>query len=153
MDSIADRDGHRYLYLVLDAPEDYRCPFEPGAYTCLLWDTRGDAGREARSTLVRRLIERGCVYLVCGGKGCEFWHDLADEAVGQFQLGGELPPGHFVMTTWHEGEPADEVAEFFVRDAIPPEGEVTRHVVVQIGRAPDTRNDLWTRVRGYALSG
>lgn len=150
---IAENGPVRYLQLVLDTPEDYEPPFESGAYTCLLWDTRGDADVETRSVLARRLIESVCIYVVCGGETCERWHDIIDETVVELQTSGEVRDDRIVMTTWHDGESSDEVAEFFVMTAVPPEGAVTQHVVIQIGQDWDKQNDLWTMVRGYALYG
>lgn len=153
MHLIAEKGSARYVQLVLDAPEDFEPPFTSEPYTCLLWDTCGDAGTEARARLARRLIESGCVYVVCGGETCERWHDVVDETAVTLQVSGEIPADHVVLTTWHEGESSDEVAEFFVMLAIPPAGAVTQHLVVQIGQDWDKQNDLWSRVRGYVLHG
>jgi hypothetical protein len=75
MHVIAEKGAARYVQLVLSTPEDFQPPFESEPYTCLLWDTQGEATVEARAALARCLIESGWVYVSCGGATCEQWHD------------------------------------------------------------------------------
>lgn len=150
---IAERGPAGYYQVIVDSPGEFRAPFETGSYTCLLWDTRGDASIEERLQLGRTLIESGCVYVVCGGATCGAWHDIIDEALITLQSEGLVPEERVVMTTWHEGEGSDDVAEFFVLVAVPAVGAVTQHLVLQIGQGWDKQNDLWTMVRGNVLYG
>ena len=54
------------------------------------------------------LVESGCLYMCAWGPGCSSW----DESVDYAQI-RNYPDGasedDFVMTTWHENEPLEEV--------------------------------------------
>lgn len=150
---IAERGSEQYHHLVLGSPADFRAPFDARPWTCLLWDAAGTADGEERARLSADLVASGCVYAVCGGIGCEAWHDALDEALIGLQEAGRVPDDHFVATTWHEGETVDDVTRFFVLDAVPATGGVDRHLVLQIGEDRDRRNDLWTLVRAHVIHG
>lgn len=146
MQRIAESGSVRYLQLVVESPGEYAPPFPSGAYACLLWDTRGSSSLAARTALARRLLRSGCVCVVCGGETCELWHDLVDEELADLQATGVLPGDRLVTTTWHRGESPGEVAEYFVRTALPAEGPVAQHLVLQIGQDPAMQAELWGAV-------
>ncbi len=65
-----------------------------------------------RNIVSKMLCETGCRYMMAWGHDCSVWNDAVDWAnLEQFDF-GEVPEGSFVMTTWHDKEPLDEVFWF-----------------------------------------
>ena len=56
-----------------------------------------------------------------------------------------------VMTTWHTGEPPDEVAFFFVCNTNFDDHDFKRYLVIHIGSGPFAE-ELETAVRKYAVN-
>lgn len=62
----------------------------------------------------RWIVESGCLSMMAWGQECSAWDDSVDYAnLEQFNY-GEIPDEEFVMTSWHEDEPLNEVF-FFAR--------------------------------------
>lgn len=73
----------------------------------------GDDLTEIES-LVGVLLDHRCEYFVCFGTGSEVLHDRIDETlVERVDDTRSLD----AVTTWHDDEPADDVAEFFLNVA------------------------------------
>jgi hypothetical protein len=150
MELIAAHAGHRYWWGALERPDAFRPPTPGMPFTCLLWDACGTWPAADRSALVRAVLDAGCRYAVCAGRTCERWHDDFDEVIAWRAAARErAPPG--VVTTWHAGEPVEDVAEFFVLHARAPEEPVTEHLVVQVGPEWDLQNALIVWVRGWVV--
>ena len=79
-------------------------PFDQADFSLMLWADRPASVEEMTAVCPKR-VGRGCRSAVCGGIACEDWHDAFDDA----SLEGPL-----VMTTWHEGEPIEDVVEYFL---------------------------------------
>jgi hypothetical protein len=58
--------------------------------------------------IIKRLLESGCTYFVCAGTYAENLHDLVDEVIFS------LEKKKTIVTTYHEDESAEDVANFFV---------------------------------------
>jgi hypothetical protein len=70
--------------------------------------------------------------MMAWGRACSSWDDSVDEAnLAAFDF-GDIPDESFVMTTWHEGEPLEEVFWFAEHAAIHPMMELTRTIIVHI---------------------
>ena len=69
------------------------------------WVMGGEIG--AWDLIVKRLLESGCKYFVCAGTYAENLHDLVDEII--ISQGKEM-----IVTTYHEDESPEDVANFFV---------------------------------------
>lgn len=113
--------------------------FRGEPFVCLVWDHDGAASWEQQRALGKILIAAGCRYILCGGKNCSSWHDAADmefvEKHGD-KTDAEYDAAH-VMTTWHDGEPPDEVAwDFAFLTFIEPDG-APYYLVVHVGTSPD----------------
>jgi hypothetical protein len=57
---------------------------------------------------VHKLLERGCTYFVCAGEFAEELHDLIDDIIFIY------PRSDNIATTFHNGETADDIVNFFV---------------------------------------
>ena len=103
------------LYIAsLTRPYIFRSPAPGHEYAA--WIISNDPTQTAteRDEIASALISSGCRYAVCSGFECAKWDDAIDQA---FLASADFDPADdtFVMTTWHEDEPLQEVAEFFVR--------------------------------------
>ena len=130
-----DRAFHRQ---VLAAGAHFEPPFAGRAYPCLLWDHGAEWASEARCDLARALIRSNCRYVVCAGAECEVWHDTVDEVfVSEYLDQPEIVQDErHVMTTWHEDEPVDDVAFFFVLNTNFDDHEFADYLVLHIGGEP-----------------
>src|SRR5262245_20329625 len=62
-----------------------------------------------RESVCQGLANTGCLYAMTWGIECEKWHDAIDEAnLKKFDY-GDIPENHFIITTWHDKEPIEEV--------------------------------------------
>ena len=60
----------------------------------------------------RWLVESGCLYMMAWGEDCSSWDDSVDWANLETFDFRDIPDDEFVMTTWHENEPLEEVFRF-----------------------------------------
>jgi len=149
---IAERGRERYERIIIPHADGFAPPYA-GACTCLLWDARGHASDGERARLARKLVDSGRAYTVCGGAECEAWHDAVDEALIGPEPESAEPDDLGMMTTWHDGESASEVAAFFVHAAVLPGGAPSHHLVLLIGDDADRREELAAAVRESLRSG
>lgn len=93
--------------------------------------------------LAGKWIESGLAYACCWGDGCEWVHDLIDQA--DLALGEQ--PG-VVMTTWHDGEVIADAVVFLAESAVaddqrfPPIKARLAAVVGDRDVATQVRNEL-----------
>jgi hypothetical protein len=64
--------------------------------------------------LVEKLLDSGCKYFVCAGEHSESLHDFIDDLILERSIDSDLVEGIDVMTTWHDTDTEEEVAEFFL---------------------------------------
>ena len=58
------------------------------------------------------LVRTGCLYMMAWGPNCSSWDESVDWSnIVEFDF-EDIPDDRFVMTTWHEHEPLDEVFWF-----------------------------------------
>ncbi len=112
----------RHLF-VLDISSSFEVPAQlslaTSQFVCLLaWDARAATVNEI-SSVARRLLDAGAVYICAWGPGCERLHDIIDEEI----VGPNPDPAVVsgVMTTWHANEPLAEAIEFALVSAYPDE--------------------------------
>ena len=78
------------------------------------------------------LVEAGCLYMMAWGPGCSSWDDSVDWAnLEKFDF-NEVPDEKFVLTTWHESEPLQEVFEFSKFSAMHPTAEMQDTLILHI---------------------
>ncbi|MEM9421761.1 MAG: hypothetical protein AAF986_04530 [Pseudomonadota bacterium] len=87
-----------------------KCPLvRPFAAVVILRHTLSHPNFEEIS---RWLVDHGCLYMMAWGIECKRFHDYVDDANIQAFPGEEVPDEAFVMTTWHDDEPLEEVLWF-----------------------------------------
>jgi hypothetical protein len=71
-----------------------------------------DYSQDWQATVSEWLVGNGCLYMMAWGPNCVSWNDSVDDAnLKQFDF-GEIPDAAFVLTTWHDDEPLEEVFWF-----------------------------------------
>jgi hypothetical protein len=127
--------GRRFFCQTIIRPVDFVVPFGGETYPCLLWVHTPSFAPEDRYVLADLVTESGCRYAVCAGNECEALHDDIDSAYIQpfTQQDPEAEDRALMMTTWHEGESPDEVAEFFVWNTNFDEHDFRDYLVLHVG--------------------
>jgi len=85
------------------------------------------------------LVRSGCLYMMAWGRKCRDWDTSVDESNIALVDGGEFPKDHFVMTTWHEDEPLEEVFWFSMTCAFDDNPALEKTYILHI--APESRTD------------
>jgi len=114
------------------------------SFAALIWDHDGASNQAGMEQAIDRLLDAGCRYLVCGGRKCETWHDLADAIFGirTLDFSEAASDAIFLMTTWHTDESVDDVANFFVLNTSIDGNRPGNFLVVNVGRDPGEAVDL-----------
>lgn len=99
-------------FSALERPYDFLSPFSGEEFAAMIWVADPTVTDEEQARLSEQLVEQGCRYAVCGGHECSTWDDSIDMAFLETDPDFQPPDEKFVMTTWHEGESVEEVAEF-----------------------------------------
>lgn len=151
MHVLAENGGNTYGAVTIDAAHAFVPPFAGSPFACLVWDHEGRFADAGRFAVAEALLAAGCRYAVCGGERCEAWHDAVDEVwlAQHFDDADDAQHASQIMTTWHDGESADAVARFFVRDTGFEDHGFRRYLVLHIGSGP-ARALLDTAVQRYA---
>jgi hypothetical protein len=100
---------------VADVPDQFSLSSK--YFVCLLvWDAV-TASVDEISSVARKLLDAGAVYISTWGQDCGRVHDIIDEViVGPEPTDSEGP---VVMTTWHEREELEEAIWFVLVAAVP----------------------------------
>jgi hypothetical protein len=94
-----------------------------------------DVSDEWRNIVSDWIVECGCLYMMAWGRDCTRWDDAVDWAnLSKFNF-EEVPLEYFVMTTWHENEPLDEVFQFSKACAKHPVARLDQTVILHIAAA------------------
>jgi len=93
-----------------------------------------DVSAEWRTDVSDWLVRSGCLYMMAWGRDCSLWDDAVDWANIDHFLFKDIPEDRFVVTTWHDGDPLDEVFSFCKRLAIHPAVELPQVILLHIAR-------------------
>jgi hypothetical protein len=85
------------------------------------------------------LVESGCLYMMAWGEGCSSWDDSVDWASIDDFPDGNVPDARFVMTTWHEHEPLEEVFWFAGHCANHSDVDLANTLILHV--SPTARRD------------
>lgn len=91
--------------------------------------------RASQEAISKWLVDTGCLYMMAWGPDCGSWDTSVDEAnIEKFGY-GEIPEDAFVMTTWHEKEPLEEVFWFAKNSASHPTKELENTLLLHLAQA------------------
>ena len=112
MDLILDSGDRQVWVERIDTDPAFELQFDSEAYPCLIFANQ-PTSIEFKSDVAERLIDTGCMYMVCGGLECELWHDIIDEVIVELKIDGNLDQSSLIMTTWHTEATMEDLAFFF----------------------------------------
>ena len=101
----------QFYFLHLQRPYRFEAPLED-EFVLLLEITEASITPEEQRKLSQAIAASGCRYALCRGFGCSSWDDSLDEASVLAEIEGRPQP--FLITTWHEHEPLEDVLEFML---------------------------------------
>ncbi len=85
----------------------------PSAVLLTLWEQWGFSDFQKVEPVVKRLVSLGCRCFVCAGNYSESLHDFIDDVILDMTLDDGEANTAF-LTTWHDDDTDDEVADFFL---------------------------------------
>ncbi|MGJ7608915.1 DUF7684 family protein [Variovorax sp. LT1R20] len=99
----------------------------------------GDVSVKWRADVSDWLVNSGCLYMMAWGRDCTLWDDSVDWAnIDQFPF-ENIPEDRFVVTTWHDRDPLDDVFYFCKHLAIHATVELPQVILLHI--APNGNAD------------
>ena len=123
--------------LEMQRPYRFISPF--GARQFVAWVIAEDVAlsREEMYQISLGLVEAGCRFAACSGIECSIWDDAIDYAAMEIFPDTEHGEGPLVMTTWHDGQSMEEIADL-IANWTSFEDFVSEHfLVVSVGGDSD----------------
>ena len=123
----------------VDRPYRFLSPFDGGEFALLLVVGDVDITPDEQRALSEEVVRQGCRYAVCVGRQCSTWDDSIDAVGVVDEIEGRVAP--WVMTTWHEHEPLDDVVDFFADLTEIANRPPERFAVLVVGGHDQLEND------------
>ena len=130
----------------LERPYSFLSPYKE-QFAAMIWVIDEAVSVEEQAALSTQLVAQGCRYAVCAGHNCSTWDDSIDMAFLETDPNLDPPNDRFIMTTWHEGESVEEVAEFFVLNTSFDNFVAKNFLVVFIGRDKELEKQVAKAVK------
>jgi hypothetical protein len=109
---ITKTDEYDLWFSQMDRPFLFSTPFGGWNFALLLVITDPAITNYERDAVSKEVVQQGCRYAVCTGYQCCRWDDSIDFAFLATSPDFSPPDEKFVMTTWHEEEPLEDVAHY-----------------------------------------
>jgi len=106
----------------------FAAPFEED-YALLLVISPDSNANGRRDQIASDIARSSCQYALTFGRECEEWHDAIDWAC----LDEGMPEGRFLMTTWHDDEPIEDVIDFLWWNTTYDDFSAERLAIIQLG--------------------
>lgn len=130
----------------MDRPYRFTSPCSGEDFALLLVVGDDAVSVQEREDLSEEFVRQGCRHAVCFGADCSAWDDSIDMVSVMDEVQGRRGP--FVMTTWHEHEPIEDVAEFFALNTAFDDWTPRRFVVFIVGGSSEFEAKVHTAVEG-----
>jgi len=126
-------DGRAVSHLCLVPPYSLgTAPFGGDDFVALIVNNDAQISSSDQHAISLALVRFGCRYAVCMGHDCSSWDDSVDYA--NIVLNPEQASEKFVMTTWHDDDTVDEIANFFLNCTAYADNTFNNFLVLSIGR-------------------
>ena len=114
MGELAQR-GQRRLWLEkLERPYHFVSPFGGSEFVVLILAEDRSITADEQMSVSQQLVSQGCRYALAMGIDASSWDTSIDLAYIQNDPRLEPAEDSFVMTTWHDDESPEEVAEWLI---------------------------------------
>jgi len=124
--------GMRYLQLIPESPLPDIYGLRPFRSVVIIEET---VTPEWQDKVCQWLVKSGCLYMMAWGRGCSAWDDSVDYAnLEEFDY-EIIPEDKFVMTTWHENVPINEVFFFSKHNGFHPTVELKNTLLLHISNS------------------
>jgi hypothetical protein len=123
-------------------PHSFQSPFGGRDYVLLIVICDNSISEGEQEAISRKIIQTGCRYALCFGHGCSSWDDSIDMAY--IEAGGD--PQRFVMTTWHDDEPIEDVVDFWWWNTNFDDFTPTEFLVFFLGSDSEIETSLTNRI-------
>lgn len=117
MENIVDSAAFSAWAMRLTRPFKFASPFGTKDFALLLFVGDEAVTAEEQAVISDAVVACGCRYAVCAGVDCSSWDTAIDLAYIATDPDFSPDDSAFVMTTWHEDESIEEIAEFLVFSA------------------------------------
>ena len=121
----------------LTRPFHFESPCSGEDFAMLLAVLDDTVDPDEQAALSGSFVAQGCRYAICYGHGCSTWDDSIDYSFIFTDPNFTPPADRFVMTTWYDNEPIEDVADFFVRNTNFGTFEPVRFMLVALGGTPE----------------
>ncbi|MFO0937639.1 MAG: hypothetical protein U0798_14125 [Gemmataceae bacterium] len=113
MTLITQTDDYDLWMDQVDRPYLFTSPFVGEDFALLLIVATPNITNDERAAVSQEIVRQGCHYAVCTGDQCSLWDDSIDFAFLATDKDFSPRTERFIMTTWHDEEPLDEVVHSF----------------------------------------
>jgi|GEM_PF-2229936 len=121
---------------------------EEAEYAVLVVIASPSVSTKWRDQIISDIVNSSCRYALTFGHGCELWHDVFDETiVGD----GTEEPSRFIMTTWHDAEPIEDVVDFLCLNTSYDDFESERLAIVFVGADERLESAITERLAHHNL--
>ena len=120
----------------VDRPFKFHSPFSGDDFVVMLVVNDITITEGERAALSTDIVRQGCRYAVSTGHGCSNWDDALDWAFLETDPSFNPPDDRFVMTTWHENDPLEEVVRFFRWNTAFDDFTPKNFIVIFLGQDP-----------------
>ena len=125
--------GQDVFHLCLTSPYSLdRPPFGGADFVVLIINNDLEISADDQYSLSLALVHSGCRYAVCIGHNCSTWDDSVDWAY--LEVDPDSEDDTFVMTTWHENETSDQIANFFLNCTTFDDNVFTNFLILSVGQ-------------------
>ena len=142
MKQIGLQDGKEIWLLTLKRPYNFTAHFSGEPYVCILVVNESSISAAEQSLLSTQIVQSNCKYAVCAGHQCATWDLSIDIAYLETDPDLSPPEDEFVMTTWHEGEPLEEVLWFGFNLTNFDDHDFKKYLILLIGANESLENEV-----------
>ena len=133
--------GQDVFHICLTPPYSLDRPLFDGAdFVVLIINNDPEISADDQYALSLALVRLGCRYAVCIGHNCSTWDDSVDYA--NMEVDPELSDSKFVMTTWHENDTPDQIANFILNCTTFEDKEFTNFQILSVGQNDELLADI-----------
>ena len=133
--------GQDVFHICLNSPYSLDCsPFDGADFVVLIINNDPAISPDDQYALSLALVREGCRYAVCIGHNCSTWDDSVDYANMEVDPG--LTDSKFVMTTWHENDTPDQIANFFLNCTTFGDNVFTHFLILSVGQNDELLADI-----------